>query len=90
MPFVGNPRKEMPKGLAFQLKDYLELIDWTGRCIRDDKRGAISNNLPPILERLQIEQEAWLSLIQGFETLFTSLVGKEQSVQAACEQQGKR
>ncbi len=90
MPFVGNPRKEMPKGLAFQLEDYLQLIDWTGRCIRDDKRGSISSELPPILERLQIEQEAWLSLTDSFETLFTSLVGKETSVQAACEQQGKR
>lgn len=90
MPLVGNPRKEMPKGLAFSLKDYLELIDWTGRCIRDDKRGSISSDLPPILKRLQIEEEAWLSLTKGFEGLFTSLVGKEQSVQYACEQQGKQ
>lgn len=90
MPFAGNHRKEMPKGLAFHLRDYLDLIDWTGRCIRDDKRGSISNELPPILKRLQIEPEAWLSLTNGFEDLFTSLVGKERSVQAACEQQGKR
>ena len=90
MPFVGNPRKEMPKGLAFKLEDYLELIDWTGRCIRDDKRGSISADLPPILERLQIKREAWLSLTKGFEGLFTSLVGKEESVQYACEQQRKR
>lgn len=90
MPFVGNPRKEMPTGLVFHLRDYLELIDWTGRCIRDDKHGSISAELPPILKRLQIEQKAWLSLTQSFEALFTSLVGKEHSVQIACEQQGKR
>lgn len=90
MPFVGNARKEMPKGLAFQLTDYLELVDWTGRCIRDDKRGSISSEQPPILKILQIEQDAWLSLTQGFEGLFTSLVGKERSVQHVCEQQGKR
>ena len=27
-PFVGNPRKDMPQGLPFQLNDYLELVDW--------------------------------------------------------------
>ena len=27
--FVGNPRKDMPQGLPFQLNDYLELVDWS-------------------------------------------------------------
>jgi hypothetical protein len=26
-PFTGNPRRDMPKGLPFQLTDYLELVD---------------------------------------------------------------
>ena len=29
----------MPKGLPFELKSYLELVELTGRCIREDKRG---------------------------------------------------
>lgn len=39
MPFVGNHRLNMPKGLAFQLIDYCELVDTTGRCIQEDKGG---------------------------------------------------
>jgi hypothetical protein len=34
MPFVGNRRSSMPKGLPFELKDYLEFIELTGRCFR--------------------------------------------------------
>jgi hypothetical protein len=36
--------------ILFSLKDYLQLVNTTGRRIRTDKRGAIHINLPPILE----------------------------------------
>ncbi|MCX2781363.1 hypothetical protein OQJ63_16840, partial [Microbulbifer thermotolerans] len=59
-PFAGNPREPMPMGLPFHVQDYLELVDWSGRCLREDKRGAIDEQLPPILERLQIDPRHWL------------------------------
>jgi hypothetical protein len=31
MPFVGNLRQDMPKGIAYSLKDYCELVDTTGK-----------------------------------------------------------
>ena len=40
-PFAVNPRRDRPNGLPFKLTDYLELVDWPGRILRDDKRGAI-------------------------------------------------
>jgi hypothetical protein len=36
-PFAGDPRADMPNGLPFRLTDYLELVDWTSRILRDDK-----------------------------------------------------
>jgi len=33
--FAGMPRQIMPKGLPFELKSYLELVELTGRIIRD-------------------------------------------------------
>ena len=54
MAFVGNPRKDMPKGLPFDLTDYLQLIDITGRSIRADKHGFIEQSQPEILKRLNI------------------------------------
>jgi REP element-mobilizing transposase RayT len=80
MPFVGNPRNDMPIGLPFKLTDYLELLDWTGRIMRDDKRGNISHSLPPILQRLGIESDNWLKLTNQFESSFKDLVGSPETL----------
>jgi REP element-mobilizing transposase RayT len=83
-PFVGNPRESMPQGLPFKLSDYLELLDWTGRIIRDDKRGAIQENAPDILTRLNIETKNWIHSAQHFEGSFKQFAGKIESVKTAC------
>ena len=75
LPFSGNPTNEVPTGLPFCLTDYLELVDWTGRKIREDKRGAINAKQLPILDRLSIEPGQWLDMTQRFESKFKSLVG---------------
>ena len=40
---------------------YLELLDWCGREICSDKRGAIAADLAPLLGRLKIRR--WLTKI---------------------------
>jgi len=45
----------MPDGIPFTLSDYLELVDWSGRIIREDKKGHIPEHLPDILQRLDID-----------------------------------
>ena len=84
MPFVGNLRQPMPKGLIFNLIDYIELVDWTGRIIRDDKRGAIVASTPPILQRLDISTEHWIELSTKFESRFKGIAGSAQSIKALC------
>jgi hypothetical protein len=83
MAFAGNPKDNMPDGLPFKLTDYLELVELTGRVLRDDKRGAISDALPPILQRLGIEQDNWLKLTASFETSFKDLVGSPTALDKA-------
>ena len=50
IPFVENHRENMPRGIAYSLKDNFELVDTTGRCIRDGKAGHIDNTHSPILQ----------------------------------------
>ena len=88
MPFAGYPRQDMPKGLPFRLTDYLELVDWTGRSIREDKRGANDENLPPILERLNMEPKHWVYITKHFESRFKGLVGTAYQLKRVYEQLG--
>jgi hypothetical protein len=37
LPFTGYPRQDMPKGLPFRLKDYLELIDWQSMAVPEQR-----------------------------------------------------
>ena len=88
LPFAGNPRENMPTGLPFRLTDYLSLLDETGRIIRDDKRGAISSDTAPILERLDINPEHWLYMTQNFESMFKGLVGTGYLLKAVAQKMG--
>jgi len=81
-PFIGNPRKDMPEGLPFKLTDYIELVEWTGKQTRSDKRGSINKNLPPILQRLNFEPENWLYLSSHFESQLKGLVGSAIKLKA--------
>ena len=84
LPFAGYPRQDSPKGLPFRLNDYLELVDWTGRILREDKKGYIPENLPPILERLNMDPKHWLYLSRHFESPFKGLVGSVHKLKQAC------
>jgi hypothetical protein len=39
----------------YRLMGYLELVDWTGRALRQNKRGVIPETAPDIVNRLAID-----------------------------------
>ncbi len=84
LPFVGNERQPMPKGL-FPLRDYSELVNWTGQAAREDKRGAIPEGLPPILQRLGIGPAAWMRLVTEFQSSFCTWIGQADRVRETCQ-----
>jgi hypothetical protein len=81
MRFVGNHRQNMPKGIAYSLIDDCELVDCTGRCIREDKVGYIEHGHNPNLERIGFNTQQWLTLTTEFEQHFSTAVGSEHMLQ---------
>ena len=65
------------------LDQYLQLLDWTGRQLRTDKRGSIPTGLDPMLERLQCGEESWLDLVKCFRKRFRVEIGLPATLQAA-------
>lgn len=64
-------------GIPFSYPDYLALVDWTGRAIREDKSGFIDSNLPPILNRIDISTEQWRINTTQFEAIHTHRFNRE-------------
>lgn len=45
--------------IPYQLKDYLQLADWTGRIVRSDKKESIAQNTPKLLQTLGLSEDQW-------------------------------
>ena len=59
-PTSDQAKTTIPKfkdELPIKLASYIELVDATGRLIRENKRGAIDRAAPPILERLGLQRD---------------------------------
>ncbi|MGH9809072.1 MAG: transposase, partial [Terriglobia bacterium] len=86
----GSARRASDRGfLPMTLDEYLELLDWTGRAVRSDKRGSIPANLLPILQRLQVNAEVWVDTIEQFGRTFRRAVGRVSSLAALAGAKGK-
>lgn len=75
LPFVGGYQKPMPLGIPYDLIDYLQLTDWTGRAQRPDKRGHIDEQAPPILSRLGMDGVSFLNAVARQRLSQGSVIG---------------
>jgi REP element-mobilizing transposase RayT len=70
--------------LPIETRKYVMLLDWTGRELRLDKRGAIPEDLAPILDRLGVDRSNWVDTVRDFGRMFKQAAGRASSlVQAA-------
>jgi hypothetical protein len=84
-------RRASRKGfLATMLSDYVELLDWTGRQLREDKGGSIPDHLSPILERIGLSSSAWCKLIEDFGRTFKRVAGSAEQLSEEARRRGQR
>jgi REP element-mobilizing transposase RayT len=87
----GNPTRArqplMPINIAvtadflpITTEDYLDLIDWTARLTRGDKRGRIEATEPPILRKLGLSARQWHQQMLGTETNYWRAIGSAQAL----------
>ena len=74
--------------IPFGLKDYLELVDWTGRITRADKKGRISTNTPRLLGSLGISEGQWRVLAIDMQKKYITMFNGMDSL-AASENQAQ-
>ena len=80
-PFANHLNADPAKGLPFTLLDYVELVDWTARIVRPDKRGAMPMHTPPILARLGFAADDFKKQMQAQAMTKGTVIGQvERSI----------
>jgi REP element-mobilizing transposase RayT len=82
MPFDATGR--MATAIPFAFDDYLELIDATGRVIREDKRGFIPGHTPRLVEHLAIDPEQFIATAGRMLRQFGSAIGTPAHITDLC------
>ncbi len=66
--------------LPFYLSNYINLVDETGRCLRGDKRGFISEKTAKTIDEIGINPDDWLDELKGFKSIGFSAVGTAEQL----------
>ena len=74
----------MAAAIPFAFDDYLELVDTTGRVVREDKLGYIPGETPKILERLNIDPEQFIATAGRMLQQFSTAIGTPEHLAAHC------
>ncbi len=80
MPFDGSSHTSTHTALPFTREDYFQLVDATGRAIREDKPGYISDDTPKIIKQFGIEPNKWIAHVQNFEQRYANACGSEDKI----------
>jgi REP element-mobilizing transposase RayT len=89
-PFAGALRYETVESLPFNLQDYLDLLDSTGRVMHPDKRGAILETSPRLLSILGVAPADWLTSVAELHVRFGLFIGAPHRLSALAARRGWR
>ncbi len=76
--------------LPIRTGEYLELVYWTGRQVRDGKRGAIHKDAPPVLQSLDSTNQRWAMRVNAIGSGYWRVVGEAHDLMAVAQRIGQR
>ncbi|MGH8196087.1 MAG: transposase [Woeseiaceae bacterium] len=89
VPFRDNVTKES-QSIDMKYQDYLELVNWTGGIIRDDKRGYIPDAMPPVMQRFNVSRDNWALEIKHYGRWYYRAVGALKELERYRQHLGQR
>jgi len=90
MPFDGSSHTDVNIALPFTREDYFELVDTTGRIIREDKRGFIPGEVPTLIKRFGLKPDRWLDQVKNFSRRYGACAGCVARMESYSESTGRR
>jgi len=90
LPFAQALRQNEDAGLPFNLQDYLDLLDTSGRVVHPKKRGAIPETAPRLLASLGLEPDEWLKNVSELHARFRLFIGAPHRLSTLAERRGWR
>ena len=75
--------------LPFHLDDYLQLLDWSGRIIREDKQETIPEDAPPLIDRLGITPVCWQTAMRPHALSHQKALGSTTHIKKYCQAIGQ-
>jgi len=76
--------------MSLSLKDYIELVDWTGQAIVYPDKAKLPSNLSNTFAHLNIQQDNWLGQVQRFGGNYHRFVGCIEKMKRKTEALGQQ
>ncbi len=90
LPFTQALRAEDDGALPFNLQDYLELLDSTGRSVHLGKQGFIPASTPRLLTTLGLVHDEWLKTVAALHARFRLFIGAPLRLRQLAQARGWR
>jgi hypothetical protein len=87
--------------LGMGFADYLELLEWTGKCVVEGRvkgsaprdrveRGVLPASARPVLERMELDAENWVGTVEKYGSLYHRVAGKVENLKRKAQEMGQQ
>lgn len=86
MPFADETGNL--SSIPFDVRSYLELVDWSGRAVLSSKKGAIPLSTPPILQRLSVNPTRFIAYLRTKPDKLSNALGPASAMRRLAQSFG--